>query len=247
MFLPLAMFATAIASAALPSLSSQVAEEGIERAKKTLSYTLRLLFFLLIPSTIGLMVLRRPIIRILFVRGAFDAGDSLNLTSTALLLYSVGLFAYGGVKGVSQVFFSLRDTRTPVLVGVASTVLNVLLDWAFYRPLGVGGLALATSLAGIANFFLLLGLLTRRHGPLGEGALLGSSMRTLAASLVLGVVAWLVEGALEPMGTHTLFAQAVHVLGSILAGLAAFALAASVLCKREIAELKFAFLRRSGR
>jgi putative peptidoglycan lipid II flippase len=245
MFLPLAVFATAVASASLPSLSAQVAGEGVARAKKTLGYTLRLLFFLLIPASVGLMVLRRPIIQILFVRGAFDAGESLNLTSNALLLYSFGLFAFGGVKGVSQVFFSMRDTKTPLLVGAIATATNVLLDWLLYRPLGVGGLALATSIAGMVNFFLLFSILERRHGSLGEDSVLESSMRTLLASLVMGAVAWIVEGSLEPTGgSPSMSAQLVHVGGSILAGIAAFAFAARLLCQREIAELRSAFFRR---
>ncbi|MFH1679434.1 MAG: murein biosynthesis integral membrane protein MurJ [Candidatus Eisenbacteria bacterium] len=244
MFLPLAVFATAVASASLPSLSAQVAEEGIEKAKRTLSYTLRLLFFLLVPASVGLMVLRRPIIRILFVRGAFDAGDSLDLTSTALLLYSLGLFAYGGVKGVSQVFFSLRDTRTPFVVGAVATGVNVLFDFLLYRPLAVGGLALATSLAGIANFLLLLGLLVRRHGGLGGPPLFGSFLRTLASSLVMGAAVWGTGGLLEPAGAPTLPAQILHVGGSIAAGLVAFLAAALFLCRRELSEIREAFLRR---
>jgi len=244
MFLPLAVFATAVASASLPSLSAQVAEEGIERAKRTLSYTLRLLFFLLIPATIGLMILRRPIIRLLFVRGEFDAGSSLDLTSTALLLYSLGLFAFGGVKGVSQVFFSMRDTRTPVVVGAIAAGANILFDLLLYRPLAVGGLALATSLAGMANFFLLLGLLVRRHGRLGGPSLAGSSLRTLGSSLVMGVVLWIVSGRLDPGGEPTLAAQLLHVGGSIAAGLLAFLLASLVLGRRELAEIRTAVLRR---
>lgn len=244
MLLPLAVFATAVASASLPSLSTQVAERGIEKAKTTLSYTLRLLFFLLIPATIGLLVLRRPIIRLLFVRGAFDEAGSLALTANALALYSVGLFAYGGVKGVSQVFFSLRDTKTPLLAGAASAATNILLDLLLYKPLGAGGLALATSLAGMVNFFLLLGILRRRHGPLGDGSLLDSSMRTLFAAIAMGTVVWIVEGSLEPAGRPGLARQLVHVGGSLAAGGAAYFAAARFLCRRELGELRAALSRR---
>ncbi len=131
MLLPLAIFATAVASASLPSLSTQVAEGGADRAKGTLAYSLRFLFFFLLPAAAGLMVLCRPVIRLIFVRGAFDGGRSLDLTASTLLLYCVGLFAYGGIKGVAQVFFSLRDTRTPVVVGAVAMVANVIFNLMF--------------------------------------------------------------------------------------------------------------------
>lgn len=242
MLLPLAIFATAIASASLPSLSAQVAVDGVERAKRTLAYSLRMLFFLLIPASVGLMVLRRPIIQLLFVRGAFDAGRSLDLTSTALLLYSAGLFAYGGVKGVSQVFFSMRDTRTPVIVGGVAMGANVLFDLLLYRVLGVGGLALATTLAGGANFFLLLGVLVRRTGPLG-GHLLSSSLRITASSLGMGAVTFLADRWLRP-AEPTLAGQIVHVGGSIVLGGGAYVALAALLCRRELADVKAALLRR---
>jgi len=244
MLLPMAIFATAIASASLPSLSSQAEEEGVEKVKETLTYSLRLLFFLLIPSTVGLMLLREPIIRILFVRGAFDGGTSLDLTSTVLLLYSVGLFAYGGVKGVSQVFFSFRDTRTPVKVGAVAMAANVLFDFLLYRPLAVGGLALATSLAGMVNFFLLLYLLVRRHGRLSDGTLLRSTLRIVLSAAVMGVVVLLVSPRLAPADHRPLGPQILHVGGSIGAGVLAYFAMARLLCRSELDDVRRALLRR---
>ncbi len=243
MLLPIAIFATAIASASLPSLSEQVADEGIERAKRTLAYTLRMLFFLLIPSAIGLMILRRPIIHLLFVRGAFDAVRSLDLTSRALLLYSIGLFAYGGVRGVSQVFFSLRDTKTPVIIGAVAMAVNVLFDFLLYRSFAVGGLALATSIAGIVNFALLFSLLVRRHGRLGGPSLLSSSLRVTAASVLMGAALLQVDVWLRP-DIPTLPAQLLHVGGCLAAGAAVYGAAAFLLCRREMGEVKNALLRR---
>jgi len=242
MLLPMAIFATAIASASLPSLSAQVAGEGIDRAKRTLAYSLRMLLFLLIPSSVGLMILRRPILHLLFVRGEFDAGRSLDLTATALLLYAVGLFAFGGIKGISQFFFSMRDTRTPVIVGAMAMGANILFDLLLYKPLAVGGLALATSIAGILNFTLLLGLLMRRHGSLGS-PILGPALRVVAASALMAGAVTVVSGWLHPE-TPTLVRQIVHVGGSIGAGAVVFAAAAFVLCRAELAEVGGAILRR---
>lgn len=245
MLLPLAIFATAVASASLPSLSAQAAKNGIERVKETLGYTLRLLLFLLIPSTVGLIVLREGIIRVLFVRGAFDDGGySLAITSSTLMLYSIGLFAYGGIKGVSQFFFSFRDTRTPVIVGTLAMVVNVFFDFLLYRPFAVGGLALATSIAGIVNFLLLFYMLVRRYGAIREGRIFNAGARILASALVMGVAVRYVSGLLEPTDPGPLAGQLVHIGGSILAGLLVYVGVASLLCRRELEEVRSALLRR---
>ncbi|MBN1826058.1 MAG: murein biosynthesis integral membrane protein MurJ [Candidatus Eisenbacteria bacterium] len=244
MLLPLAIFATAIASASLPTLSAQVAREGIDEAKQTLAYTLRLLFFLLLPSAVGLIVLGRPIVRLLFVRGAFDAGRSLDITATTLVFYSLGLFAYGGVKGVSQMFFSLRDTRTPVIVGAIAMGTNILFDLLLYRSLAVGGLAFATSLAGVVNFLLLLYLLVRRHGPIREGRLLGTWLRVFLCAIVMGGTVHVVSLLLEPTDPGPLSGQILHVVGAIAAGGVVYFAAATLLCRRELGDLKRALLLR---
>ena len=190
------------------------------------------------------MILSRPVIRLLFVRGAFDGGHSLDITSSALLFYSIGLLAYGGIKAVAQIFFSARDTRTPMLVGAVAMVANVFFNFLFYRPLQASGLALATSLAGFINISLLYYIFTRRHGPL-PGRFFASLARIGVTTLVMAVPTWWIARLLAPTaGAETLAAQLIQVGGTIAAGGGVYLAAATLLCRRELSDVNRALFRR---
>jgi putative peptidoglycan lipid II flippase len=183
------IFAISIATAVLPPLSEQASKGLIGEVKETLSFALRLTFFVILPAMAGLIALRTPILNTLFQRGAFNA-FSTEMTSQALLYYSLGLAAFAGVRIVAPVFYSLQDTRTPVKVAFLSLIANAGLGVLLMSPLRHGGLALATSLAAGLNFGLLAILLRRKIGPLGAGRILRSSGKHLGASLLMGVVAY---------------------------------------------------------
>jgi len=182
---PLGVFAIAMGTALLPTISQHAAREEIEEAKKTLSFALRSVFFLILPSTVGLIALRTPIVQLLFERGQFDA-TSTERTSFVLLCYAIGLFAYSGQKLVVTGFYSLQDTRTPVKVGVLTLALNIVLNLILMGPLREGGLALATSIAGIFNFFVLAYLYHRKIARFPTREVMGSSVKILVASLAMG-------------------------------------------------------------
>jgi putative peptidoglycan lipid II flippase len=121
---------------------------------------------------------------------------------------------------------------------------NVLFDLLLYRPLAVGGLALATSLAGMVNFFLLLYLLVRRHGHLDDGTLLRSTARIVLSAAVMGGVVLLVSPLLMPSDPRPIAPQILHVGGSIGAGLLAYLAMARLVCRSELADVRRALLRR---
>ncbi|MFH1778999.1 MAG: murein biosynthesis integral membrane protein MurJ [Candidatus Omnitrophota bacterium] len=184
---PLAIFGTAWAQATLPTLSEHAAEEDIKRFKDTLSFSLRSVFFITIPAAIGLLVLSTPIVQALFERGSFNR-YSTEITSYALFYYSLGLFAYAGVKILVSAFYSLKDTLTPVKVALAALILNIILNLILMWPLKVGGLALATSISSTVNFFLLYYLLRKKIGPLGGFVILKSVGRILLAGVIMGLI-----------------------------------------------------------
>jgi putative peptidoglycan lipid II flippase len=184
---PLGLFGVAMGIAVLPLFSIASAKRDIEELKETLSFALRLVFFLTIPATVGLIVLRVPIINVLFQRGEFFLSATYN-TAIALLYYSFGLFAFAGVKIVVPAFYSLKDTKTPVKIGAFSMLFNIVLSLILMIPLKHGGLALATSLASILNLYLLLLVLRRRLGPLGLRKIIRSFFKSFLATLVMGAV-----------------------------------------------------------
>ncbi len=133
------------------------------------------------------MALNVPIIRTLFERGRFDRG-STALAGSCLLFFAIGLPFVSGVKVVAPAFFSLKDTRTPVVLGVVVMAANVAVSLALMGSLRVGGLALSLSLAQILNFVLLFVWLERKVGPTGKGAWVASAAKAAAAAAVMGVV-----------------------------------------------------------
>jgi putative peptidoglycan lipid II flippase len=201
--LPLAIFGIALAQAALPTMSRHVALNDIDKLKGTLLFSFRVLFFILVPSSIGLMVLSAPITRVLFERGAFTA-YSTRITSDALFFYSLGLLACGGIKILVSAFYSLKDTVTPVKVAAISLVLNVILNFVFMLPLKVGGLALATSLAAVFNCVLLYRLLRRKIGPLGISKIVESVIKILSAGLIMGTFCYYLSGRINVIFTIAL-------------------------------------------
>lgn len=221
--LPLAIFGIALAQAALPTMSRQAALNDIKNLKDTLLFSLRALCFILVPSSIGLMILSAPITKILFERGAFTS-YSTQITSSALFFYAVGLVACGGIKVLVSAFYSLQDTMTPVKVAAASLVINIILNLVLMRPLKAGGLALATSLAAIFNCILLYVALRKKIGSLGISRILDSLFKISLAGLVMGVLCYYVSLRL-------------NVMISIFLGIAAYFSVCLLLDSRELKEL----------
>jgi putative peptidoglycan lipid II flippase len=176
MIMPQAAIAQSIAIASLPTFSAQVARGKPDEMRASLAATLRGVLLLAVPASLGLMLLRGPLIGLLYQGGAF--GDSsVELVSWALLWYAAGLVGHSVVEIVSRAFYALHDTRTPVAVGVAAMLLNLgfsLLFSALFTGWGLpphGGLALANSLATFLEMVGLLYLMRRRLNGLGGGAL----------------------------------------------------------------------------
>ena len=141
---PLGIFGISIATAILPTMSTQAARREMVEFRDTLSHGLRLVFFIMFPAMAGLIALRIPIVNLMLEHGQFDR-LSTAATTTAVLYYAVGLWAFAGVRIVSQAFYSLQDTRTPVKIAVLAMAANILLSVILMGPLAHGGLALATS------------------------------------------------------------------------------------------------------
>jgi putative peptidoglycan lipid II flippase len=195
MIMPQAVLAQSTGIAALPTFSAQVARGEQSAFRGAIADTLRGLVFLSLPASLGLIMLREPIVGLLLQRGAFTA-ESTQMVAWALLWYAAGLVGHSLLEIAARAFYALQDTRTPVLVGAAAMGLNVVLSLTFagwfsrWGWMPHGGLALANSLATALECLVLLTLLRRRTGGL-EGARLGPGlMAALGAALAMTVVLW---------------------------------------------------------
>jgi putative peptidoglycan lipid II flippase len=193
MLLPQGVFAQAVATAAFPTFSAQAAREQWEAMRDTLSSALRAVLYLAVPAAVGLLVLRKPLVAILFQRGEFTT-QSTNMVAWALLFYALGLPGHAGIEIVARAFYALHDTKTPVLVGMGAMLGNVVLSLALmaaFRAADLpphGGLALANSAATLVEVAVLLALIRRRLSGLGGRQLALSFVRTTVSALVMGVV-----------------------------------------------------------
>jgi len=242
--LPLALFGVAIATAVFPTMAQQAATDSLDRLQSTLYASLRYILFLIIPASVGLILLRDPLVSLLLERGEFDP-ESASITSSALLFYSFGLFAHSAVEIVSRGFYALRDTRTPVAMALVSMVMNLLFSIALVGPMEHDGLALAMSLATIIEASLLFIVLQRRLAGPEAGYLAGFLLRTIAATALMAAVVSVfiaVEEGADPLGGHTMWEALVQVVGGVALGGGAFFLAALVLRCEEAR----AFWRRLG-
>lgn len=189
MLLPQGVIAQAVATAAFPTFATQVAHRAHEEMRATLNAILRAMVLLTMPASVGLIVLRVPLVRLLLERGAFDS-SSTAMVAYALAFYAAGLISHSVVEVVSRAFYALHDTWTPVWVGLMAMALNVVLSLLLLHPLGHGGLALANTLATTVEMLALLGLVRRRLKGLGARALAQSAIRAGLAALLMGMLVW---------------------------------------------------------
>jgi putative peptidoglycan lipid II flippase len=221
---PLGVFGVALGTAILPTMAKQTSDGQIQELKRTLSFGLRLVFFIIIPAMIGLMTLRVPIIHLFFEHGQFTAQATIG-TAAALLFYCFGLPAFAGIRIVVAAFYSLQDTKTPVKVAMAAMAANIVLCLLLMRPLLHGGLALATSLSAILNFGLLIWILNRRLDGIEWPVILRSVGHAVAATIPVGIIGWTVghlslwsfPGDWEVKGIYLFGAIALSVLSYMAA------------------------------
>ncbi len=187
--LPLGVFATALAIVLLPTLSRHAAQGELKNLVKTLSFSIRFILFITIPATIGLIILREPIVNTLWERGAFLHTTTQN-TAVALLYYSIGLCAFSGIKIIAPAFYSLQDTKTPAKIGIYSMGLNIVLNLILMGPLKHGGLALAPSLSALFNVIVLMHYLRKRLGLLEGRKIFKSSIKVSIAAGAMGLITY---------------------------------------------------------
>ena len=217
MLMPQMAIAQSAAIASLPTFSAQVALGKLDEMRHSLASTLRVVLFLAIPASLGLILLRVPLVQTLYQRGEFTS-LSTQMVAWALLWYAAGLVGHSLVEILSRAFYALHDTRTPVIVGVSAMGLNILFSLLFsswFKQLGLmphGGLALANSLATALESIVLLILMRKRLGGLeGRKILKGILQAVLATGLMAAAIwgwAWWAADR----------SVLIHLLGGLLLG-----------------------------
>jgi putative peptidoglycan lipid II flippase len=255
MLLPQGILAQSIAVVLFPSFSAQAARDQRAEMRSTLAAAIRALSYLTVPAAIGLIVLGKPLVELLFMHGEFGV-RAVDMVAWALAWYAVGLVAHSVLEVVTRAFYALHDTATPVWVGGGAMALNVVLSIALmgafgrigarvldaYEPwMPLGGLALANSLATIIETLTLALLLRRRLGGLEGRQLFSSGWRIIAAAAAMGGVLY---GCLRLAPVQNAW---VVGIGGVLLGAGAFGLATMLLRSPEIDLVLTAVRRRLAR
>ncbi|MGN6720228.1 MAG: murein biosynthesis integral membrane protein MurJ, partial [Candidatus Binatia bacterium] len=217
---PIGVFGVAIATAALPPLSRSTSNPDYVEFRQTLAHSLALGFLLCIPSAVGLAVLGRPIVALVFEHGKFTSFDTVQ-TANALAAYSLGLAGYAAVKVLSPAFYALNDARTPMLISLGSIVVNFVMNSLLVGPFGHVGLAFSTSTVALVNFLLLALFMRRRLGRLGGRRLANTVLRVAAASCAMAAGAWSASELLSwlplrGLGLHLLQVSAALALAAAI-------------------------------
>jgi len=189
--IPVTIFGVSLATVIFPNLVEKAVGENLERFKDTFLKSLRMVFFITLPISIGMIILRIPLIRILFERGEFTHQDTI-MTATALMYFAIGSVALASVHILLRGFYALKDTKTPVIIGIIALIGNVIFNLILIRFMGLGGLALGTSLAAILRVLLLTSSLNKRLEGMNMGHLFSGLFKILLCSLIMGGICYAV-------------------------------------------------------
>ncbi len=244
--LPMGVLAISLATAVFPLFSRYAARRDVAGLRQATNRALRLGMFLGIPAGVGLILLSRPVVTLIFQRGAFTSFDT-DRAVFILRMYCIGMWAYFWNHVLLRAFFSQKDTRTPLLSACLLTVLNLaLVIGGIFTPLKAGAIGLATAVTQSLNAIWLTGVLHRRWGRIGLGSILASLLRTLLATACMGGTVVLV---LRYMGSAVEWAgesggRILVVATAVIAGTGVFVLVGKVLRCPELAELSGPLRRR---
>ncbi len=235
--LTLGVFVISVATVVLPTMSQHGAAGRMGALRDTLALSLRHVMAMTIPATVGIVLLRTDIARVLFERGRFD-GTSTALTAAALWGYSLGLVGIAVVRVTAPAFYALRDTRTPVVAAALAMVVNIAGCLWLRESLANAGIALANSLATFVNAGVLLLLLRGRLNGLAGKEVLAAAIRI---GLAAGAMAWVVAGVRPramPVAAHGGWSDAAGLAATVALGLLTYAAALAVLRAPELMELR---------
>ena len=249
---PIGIFGVAIGTASIPVLSRMASEGRIKDFRDTLSSSMNLVFLMTLPSACGLVVLGEPIIRLIYERGKFDAGATA-MTAYALAGYSIGLTGYAAIKVLSPAFYAMDDAKTPMIIALASIVVNSVAcyffrEWLSAYSFGHVGVALATSIVALVNFFALALLMRKKIKRLNGREIISAFTRIAVASAVMSVICWLSYHFLHAQfGGKSFLFKAIECFVPIGLGGIVFFVAAKLLRIKEIDKLYNAFARKLSR
>ena len=181
------LFVNSIITVMYPKISTYANMKDFKGMKKTIQESLNIIAIFVLPITVGAIIFSKQIIVLLFGRGAFDA-NAINMTAISLYFYSIGMIGFGFREVLARGFYAMQDTKTPMINAAVGMFLNIILNIILAKYLGIGGLALATSIAAIFTTILLFISLRKKLGSFGSRQIITTLGKLLIASIIMGLI-----------------------------------------------------------
>jgi putative peptidoglycan lipid II flippase len=233
--IPLGIFSVAIVTVLYPLLSRQAAVNDIKGIKESFSLGVREIGYVMMPAAVGLIILSKPIIKLLFERYNFGPQETEKV-AYILIFHCVGLIFFGLLMILNRIFYSFKNVKTPLKVAGSTIILNIILDWVLSRFLDVGGLALSTSLVALFNIIVLIIILRKKIGSFGGRRIFKSYSKMAASVAIMSVIVFFLWRYLEKFALESTWMFALFLILIIIVGAGVYA-GCTILFRME--EVKF--------
>lgn len=228
------IFVANIVTVLYPMLSMLSTENESTNFSIAIKNSINAIIILIIPISIGAIILSEPIVKIVFERGQFNY-DNTILTAQALACYSIGMCAFGIRALLNKIFYALKDTKTPMINGTITVIMNIVLNIVLIKFMGHMGLALATSISSILCTLLMFRDLKKIVTDFGQGNIYRTFIKSIFASILMGIVVKLVYTiSSNNIGNMSLIHQLISLGISVLIGLIVYILGLLILRVDEI-------------
>lgn len=215
----LGMFISSITVVIYPMLSKMKSQKQFDKFNEYIKKSINVVTLMILPITVIAIVLAKPIVVLLFERGAFN-NTAAEMTSAALAFYSIGLIGLSQKNVIANVFYSIQDTKTPMYNGVIAVVINIILNLILVKYMGISGIALATSISSIVCVLLLLAYLRKKVDGIDFKSMSLTFIKSLFATVAMGfAVKTAYYFGLDLIGESKFVSMIMLCISSLLGGI----------------------------
>ena len=229
----MALFIASVSSVIYPTLSKLSSEKNTDNFIKTVVSSINSIIILVIPISVGAMTLASPIVKLLFERGEFDS-TATDMTAIALIMYSIGMVAFGLRDILGKIFYSLKDTKTPMINGAMTMILNIVLNLILIKYFKHAGLALATSISSIIGTLILFFTLNKKIGYFGQYKIIKTASKTIIAAIVMGIITYFGYNLLSNMLGNGFLYDTISLFSAIILGAIVYGVLIIILKVEEV-------------
>ena len=241
---PLGVFGIAMATAVFPYFSTHAARKDWEGFNETFNQAIRLILFIGIPASLGLILLRKPLIELFYERDAFTA-ESTYRTASVIFFYAIGVWAYSASHVIVRAYYSIKDTFTPVKIGAGMVGLNLILNLTLIWFLKEGGLALATAISAMIQIIILFIILQRKLNIAGIKHIFTSSLKTIVSTFFMFITCWITLKMLPAStGNEEVLIKLIRLLIPLIVALVTFFTVSFFLKSEELKHLYSVLLKK---